>query len=147
MDYEEIQSPDFNTFVMRYIPGTLSHPPWGAEPFDCFIVERGALAGGEPIGMIAREVAGSATEWVETLGRNAELLHDAVDVASVEIGRQARVGDGVPMTAWHEEMESIDSIVDYVRHGGLGSCSIKAVLVLGSEGDVARIAAASRKRG
>lgn len=151
MDYEEIHGRDFTTFVVRYVPGVLSHPRWQSEPFDCFILDLGARTESKAIRAVALEIAANETGWVETFGPSAEAYHDAVDLASVEFGRQARVGDGVPMTAWHEELDSVDAILEYVRLGGHGSCWRKIILLVGPEADAVRIAegirASARGRG
>ena len=73
---------------------------------------------------LARGAAQANTRWVKVMGRGAEDLHDAVDRASVEIGRQGYVGEGIPMTAWFEEM-SRDEIVSHLRLGGLGGAAHK----------------------
>jgi hypothetical protein len=38
------------------------------------------------------------------------LWHDRVDSASVEIGRQKRVGDAEPVTAWFEEVRRMGDL-------------------------------------
>ncbi len=43
-------------------------------------------------------------DWVHTTGEDSKYWHDYIDQRSVDLGRQAAVGDGNPMTAWDEEM-------------------------------------------
>lgn len=82
--------------------------------------ERGAL----------EQLVRSNSDWVETCGHGAELLHDEVDEISVSIGRQEAIGDGSPMTAWHEDLVAVDGIVEYLALGGLGSNDSKLVCVV-----------------
>jgi hypothetical protein len=74
--------------------------PWGLDPFDCVVFLCEKLPDSASI---AAELAGTAADWIQVAGVGAEALHDAIDRASVAIGRQRAVGDGSPMTSWHEE--------------------------------------------
>jgi hypothetical protein len=55
-----------------------------------------------------QEAVSANTDWVAIYGADAEAWHDRVDQASVETRRRKRVGDGSPMTAWFEDIESFD---------------------------------------
>jgi hypothetical protein len=91
---------------------------------------------------LADELASSLvalnTDWVETLGKNAESLHDLIDRRSVVLGRQNEVGEGNPMTGWHEELGTSEEMADFIRLGGLGLTENKLVIVVGSERGAAR---------
>jgi hypothetical protein len=90
-----------------YTPGCLRRLPWGKRRFDCgiFIHPR---AHKTIIESCIREAVSGNSDWVATYGADAETWHDRVDQASVEIGRQKRVGDGSPMTAWFDDIKSLD---------------------------------------
>jgi len=143
MECREIRGREFTTFVVRYAAGVFAQPPWKSAPFDCFIIDFGTR--GDLVEMVSGDVARSAADWVETFGFHAEAYHDAVDRASVEIGRQESVGCGFPMTAWYEKLKAVDAITDYVGTGGQGSQAIKVVLIVGNESCASRMATAIRQ--
>jgi hypothetical protein len=91
------------------------------------------LLSDELAGEIAAEIVKLPVDWVEIFGSRCEYLHDRIDVASVSIGRQEKVGDGSPMTAWHNHLSEIEDIVSYIRTGGQGSAGTKIVVVIGPE--------------
>jgi hypothetical protein len=80
------------------------------------------------------------TDWIETMGRGSESLHDRIDEKSVALGAQAQVGGGRPMTAWHEEFDDLDVMAEYVRLGGQGASRYKLVFVIGPEHSAAYFA-------
>jgi hypothetical protein len=98
--------------------------------FDCFVVNYGTLPS-EPdnalVAAIARQVGG----WVEVFGWQSEVIHDAIDAASVRLGRQAAAGDGDPMTTWQEEARHSE-IASYIWTGGQGESARKVAVILGS---------------
>jgi hypothetical protein len=146
MNYEETRRGQFTILVAPFVTGDLPEAVLAPERFDFFVIDLGSQSQSDMIREVANKIARNATGWVETFGANAETLHDAVDRASVDMGRQQRVGDGVPMTAWHEDLESVDDIVDYILLGGHGSRIAKAVIVIGAKDDAIRIATAIRER-
>lgn len=108
--------------------------PWETEECDVFVVTLdGKLLPNNLADEIAIEIVSLPVDWVETFGPRCEYLHDRIDAASVLIGRQEKVGDGSPMTAWHNHLSDIEEIVSYLRTGGQGSAGIKIVLVIGAE--------------
>ena len=72
-------------------------------------------------------------DWIETLGPGSETLHDHIDQASVDVGRQTAIGDGFPMTGWDEELVRSDEMAEYITRGGHGASEYKLVLVIGSK--------------
>lgn len=111
-------------------------------PFDCFVVSRrvdGSLSNKELFEAIARRA-----DWVEVFGLDAENIHDAIDRASVEAGRQRRIGEGTPMTAWHEDLSDDQAIASYILTGGQGVAEHKVVVVIGSIEDEQSIVRALR---
>jgi hypothetical protein len=62
-------------------------------------------------------------------------LHDAIDRASVAAGRQRAVGDGSPMTSWHEEEQSAEEMAE-VAALCFGGHERVLVLVVGDERDL-----------
>ena len=57
------------------------------------------------------------------------------------VGRQLRVGDGSPMTAWHDDLTELDAMLDYISLGRLGASVNKLVLVVGPEQSASLFAA------
>jgi len=124
-----------------YYPGCVAALPWGDEPFDCviFLCDTGqAEAVREDL---SREIARANVDWVQVAGIGSEELHDAVDRASVAVGRQKAVGDGSPMTSWHDEASSIEQMAK-VAASCFGGEDRVLVLVVGREQDLAASAAA-----
>jgi hypothetical protein len=80
---------------------------------------------------IAEGLVKLPVDGVETFGPRCEFLHDLIDEAAVSIGRQKKVGDGNPMTAWHKQFSDVNEIISYVRTGGQGASERKVVVVVG----------------
>ena len=122
-------------YAALYCPGCLAGLPWGGEPFDCIVF----LCDPDRARAVARtlsaDLARSRVDWVQVAGREAEALHDAIDHASVAAGRQRAVGDGSPMTSWHEEAESVGAMAE-VSCLGFGFQDHVLVLVVGQDADL-----------
>jgi hypothetical protein len=120
--------------------------PWRKRECDAFVA---ILAPELLTDELAVEVSASlvrlCTDWVETMGGRSEYLHDMVDIASVEAAMQAHVGDGNPMTAWHDDMRDVQAMSEYLRSGGLGATDNKLVVVVGSEEATACLAREMQK--
>jgi hypothetical protein len=112
--------------------------PWGDERFDALVVILKQDRIDDQIRRSLKELVCLNVDWVETLGAEAEALHDEIDEASVAIGRQPAVGEGSPMTAWHEDLREIPEFSEYIRRGGHGSCDFKLVAFVGPEADGVR---------
>jgi hypothetical protein len=99
--------------------------------FDCFIVNesRDTLATNA---LVISAIAQRVHDWVEVFGVDAEAIHDAIDLASVDAGRQQAVGDGNPMTSWNL-MESVIDAADYMSTGGHGTSDLKLLVHFGSQ--------------
>ncbi len=124
-----------------YRPGCLASLPWGGEPFDC-VVFLCDLARAEAVrGGMSHEIARAAVDWVQVAGRGAKELHDALDHAGVDVGRQRAVGDGSPMTSWHEEASSVEDMAQ-VAAASYGSHEQVLILVVGREQDLIAAVAA-----
>lgn len=126
---------DMEFYLSLYSSGCTRNPPWGTETFDCFVINRSRRLQEECVNQLARELASARTDWIETFGPMAESLHDAIDLASVQVARQTAVGDGSPMTAWHEDIASDRALAEYLSTGGHGFQSVKFVAVLGEAHD------------
>jgi hypothetical protein len=104
-------------YAVRYEPGCFRRLPWGRRRFDCGIFVHPS-ASYENVEQCLQEVVRHNSDWICTYGADAEAWHDRVDHASVEIGRQKRVGDGSPMTAWFDEVTRLRDL-DMARcYGG-----------------------------
>ncbi len=134
MDFVGLLRATTKLYFARFQPGCLDCAPWGEEEYDCFVLNRSPLLTSIEMDQIAIEVAGGRNDWVQTLGRGSEKMHDAIDEASVRMGRQAAIGDGYPMTSWHEDVITLDEMVDFVLRGSLGGSSDYLVaLIVGSD--------------
>lgn len=102
--------------------------------FDCFLINRKNDFDGNKSRLIEL-LAARTTDWIEVFGFNAETIHDAIDVASVRSMRQDAIGDGDPMTAWHDEITDDSDIASYVLTGGYGYCENKLLVVVGTNSD------------
>ena len=104
------------------------------EECDAFIVTLdGKFLSDELVDEIAATIVKLPVDWVETFGPRCEYFHDRIDLASVSAGRQEKVGDGNPMTAWHNRFGNIDEIVSYIGAGGHGAAETKIVVLIGPE--------------
>lgn len=90
---------------------------------------------------IAREIVAANTDWVHTTGVHAEWLHDLIDQTSVMVGRQVKVGDGSPMTAWFSNSKTIEQKVGAVFNSFSGCMQAVAVIV-GDEQDFQKVVSA-----
>jgi hypothetical protein len=86
---------------------SLESLPWGDEQFDALVFVAAAAAPAE-VEQALRSLVTANTNWIFTAGTQAGFWHDRVDHVSVEVGRQQQVGDGSPMTAWFDEIQSLD---------------------------------------
>ena len=106
---------------------------WGDSEFDVFVAILDSIPQMEQMRETLEKLVALNNDWIETLGPESEALHDHIDQASVNVGRQAAVGDGFPMTAWHKRLVRSDEMADYITCGGLGASYYKLVLVIGSK--------------
>ena len=118
-----------------YSPGCLGTLPWRGEPFDC-VVFLGDPGRAQAVrAELSAELTRANVDWVQAAGSGAEELHDAIDRASVAVGRQQAVGDGSPMTSWHEEALTGEAMADLAAHC-FGVCKRVLVLVVGHDSDL-----------
>ena len=117
-------------YVLRFNGSALGNFPWGDATFDCVLVsanhQRTKQLGKE----FANQVVRCNTDWVQTTGPDAELIHDLVDEASVRAGRQHKVGGGSPMTSWHTEATTLEEIAE-VAANCLGSSDFVLCVAVG----------------
>ena len=97
-------------YCVAYEGGELPPLPWGDERFDCVLVvadpDRVQTLGGA----FAEAIVRCNVDYVQTTGEHAEFVHDRIDWASVAAGVQDAVGDGHPMTSWHEDARTLDAM-------------------------------------
>ena len=117
-----------------YRGGDLPSLPWGDELFDCVLVAIDSDAARRFADSFAKAIITQAVDYVQTTGVHAELLHDLVDEASVMAGVQDVVGDGHPMTTWHEDALSLDEMCEVARLCFGGADQVLCVVV-GTEHD------------
>jgi hypothetical protein len=80
--------------------------PWGSAQFDSLVFVDASVPESE-VDRTLRQLVSANTGWIYTAGSRPEFWHDRVDLLSVEIGRQQQVGDGSPMTAWFDDLQSL----------------------------------------
>lgn len=107
--------------------------PWGDERFDVFLIALDGADTDEKTRGAITQLVKLNNDWIETFGETAEQLHDQIDEASVTCGRQRAVGDGSPMTAWHDALTASSEVIDYIRRGGHGSCDYKLIALVGTD--------------
>lgn len=74
--------------------------PWRGSECDAFVaILADELLTEEVTEAVSEGLVELPTDWIETMGNRSEYFHDRIDDASVAVGRQARVGQGSPMTA------------------------------------------------
>jgi len=118
-------------------PGYVPHQdqlPWKGQACDAFVVliDTSGIRESD-LTELSRSLMRLPVDWVETLGPGSERLHDIIDRESVSMGRQSRVGDANPMTAWHDDLADSRSMANYVVLGGHGSSQNKLVVVIGPD--------------
>jgi hypothetical protein len=123
---------EFTTYIVtQAIVPDLAQVPGECDAF--IVVVDAELLSEDSERRIAAQIVQLDVDWVETIGPRCEHLHDLIDAASVSAGRQEKIGDGNPMTAWHENLTDLNKVLSYVRTGGLGFAETKIVVVIGSE--------------
>lgn len=126
-----------------YQPGCIAALPWGDARFDCAVLLCDPDRAKRQIVALGAELVRANLDWVQVAGIGSEAAHDAIDAASIACGRQAAVGDGSPMTSWHDEARSIRHMADEVFLCGQDWVLI---LVIGNEADLHAAATALRGR-
>jgi hypothetical protein len=133
-------------FAARFHPGCLDVLPWSSGEFECIVLQLEPQLRQESVLAVAREVALANTEWVHTTGSVAEVLHDAIDEISVSIGGQAAVGDGVPMTAWHDDVITVEQMICFATSVRFGGAENVLVLLVGDPAAYCQVMLALRKQ-
>jgi hypothetical protein len=124
---------DQTIYATRFHRGCITTEAPTHECIDCFVLLLGQPLDEVDTDALTTELASANNDWVHVLGRNSESLHDAVDEMSVRLGRQRAVGDGFPMTSWHDDLVTIDEMADFIALGGHGGAAALIVIVIGDE--------------
>jgi hypothetical protein len=119
-------------FVGLYSSESLRRLPWADSAFDCiFVAIEGEKA--RPLGVsFASSIVQTNVDYVQTVGPDSEWLHDLVDEEAVLSGRQSAVGDGSPMTTWHDEVVTLEGAAE-IAHLCFGSTPYVLCLLTGGE--------------
>lgn len=136
---------DRRYFAALYCAGCLTTLPWGRKPFDCVVFVCDCHQAKSVHAELSAELVRANVDWVQVAGKGAEKAHDEIDLASVAAGRQKAVGDGVPMTSWHEEAVTMEQMAD-VAALCFGGHDRVLVLVVGRKKHLLASVAALRKR-
>jgi hypothetical protein len=104
-------------------------------PFDCFVVATNKMVDEALLHNCAHELVVHESQWIEVFGEGAELIHDTIDAESVRVGRQAKRGEGNPMTTWFPGVIDPADLASYVVAGGQGTSHSKLLLLIG-DGEV-----------
>ena len=121
-------------FTCLYDGGALPALPWGDALFDCVLVSADHDKARRLADSFSDEIVKHAVDYVQTTGAHAELIHDYVDEASVAASIQGAVGDGDPMTTWHEDALSLVEIAS-VAELCFGGADRVLCVVVGSPQD------------
>lgn len=132
-------------YVALYRPGCLAALPWGDDSFDCVVFLCDTHLGRGTREELSRDLVQANVDWVQVAGSGAEVLHDSIDRTSVAVGRQLAVGDGSPMTSWHEEAQAAEEMAE-VAALCFGSQDRVLILVLGQEQDLQTSVVAMKNR-
>lgn len=130
---ESYKHDDFDLMFIRYDRATLGEFKKLDIEFDSYLINRDAAyhsADNPLIDMLAIRTY----DWIEVFGFNCEEIHDQLDTASVRGGRQHKEGDGSPMTAWHDDMDTPE-MLDHVLTGGLSASETRIIILIGSQAD------------
>ena len=128
----EIKTEDYYCIIYNHsTEDSFDFLPWGDEPFDVIIVCSEGFVLNETLKNNIHNLILKNSEWFEVLGPNSEYLHDYIDNASVRFGRQAKAGDGSPMTTWHEGIQNPKDIVDSILSSILGGNDNRIILIAG----------------
>jgi len=131
--------------AVRYSPGVLSEWPWGNEEFDCVVFVCTTVLDRQLANHLAADVVSWNVDYVQTTGAEAELLHDLIDESSVVAGLQSVVGEGNPMTTWHDNARTVSEMTEVACHCFGGNDHV-LVLVVGDEADLNEVVKRVRHR-
>ena len=70
-------------------------------------------------------------DWISVIGLRAEWLYDQIDVASVRMGKQGKVGDGSPITAWDVEMLTYALAAEHCTEHLYGGNDFLLIVIVG----------------
>jgi hypothetical protein len=136
---------DRRYYAVLHRIGCLAELPWGHEPFDCVVMLCDHVRAEAVRSAVSYELVRTNVEWVSVAGEGAEALHDAIDQASVTIGRQKAVGDGSPMTSWHTDERSVEAMAELACSCFGGEDQV-LIVVIGPEADFQAAVQALQKR-
>ena len=105
---------DPNCFVVTYAPGCLKALPWGDENFDCLLFK---FEDDYLMQKAIDELLAGNCKCIHTAGEDPKYWRAYIDQRSVDLGRQAAVGDGNPRTDWRGEVNLLN-IRDNIHSGG-----------------------------
>ena len=123
----------------------LNQFPWADAMFDVqIIIVRDELINNESVHSAVDKLVLANTDWFSVYGASSEQLHDYIDEASVRLGRQEKVGDGAPMTAWFEDVMDIRNMLQGFDITG-GGCNFRVILIIGDNEDTDRFIKLAKK--
>jgi hypothetical protein len=133
-EYAEDGSELRSFFAAVFDGPAISPLPWGDVQFDCVLVCADPPRALRLAEAFASAIVTCTVDWVQVTGPDAEYIHDLVDQASVRAGVQSEVGDGRPMTSWHEDARSPTAQAE-VAHHCHGASDYVLCLVVGSDSE------------
>ena len=119
--------------------------PWADALFDCVLISANHQKSRQLASGFANQIVGCNVDWVQTTGPDAEAIHDLVDEAAMRAGRQQSVGDGSPMTSWHEEAVTLERMAE-VAHYCQGGSDYVLCAVVGDDSELRRFLDCLRQR-
>ena len=135
----EIKVNDYHYYVCDCNDGVIGQLPWIDEMCDVILpIFDKSMVDSKVVQKQIDELILKYTDWFDVFGAKSKWLHDEIDKASVRLGRQKAVGDGSPMTAWHEEIRDYEEMVDNACHGVSGGNDNIIIFVIGRIEDYKR---------
>jgi hypothetical protein len=143
----ELQSQGFRYYLCDLSAAiSLSGLPWRNDAFDVsMLIFDKSLLSSHVVMTIIEDLVSRNTDWFSIHGIGAEQLHDDIDLIAVRLGRQKKVGEGSPMTAWDEEIVCAENIAEDLITGDCGGCDYKVVVILGTSNDFTEVVDAMKK--
>ena len=136
--------PTLAVYAVHFQRGCLDDLPWKDEECDCVVWLTDPNFTDHDLLDIAFALAKTNNDWIQVAGHRCEELHDAIDRTAVTIGRQRQVGDGQPMTYWHNDVQSIPELTELVQLH-YGQNDIVLVIVVGCAGEFEAVSKALRE--
>ena len=129
----EINTQEESYFICSHDDGgNFENLPWNTQEFDVIIcILNTPITLKSSFLTTIEKLVITNCDWIDVIGLGAEYLHDQIDLASVKMGRQIKVGDGSPMTTWNEESLTHELAADWCFDSILGGHDNRLIMIVG----------------